>query len=231
MHAHSILMLAAVGIVAAFVPIVLAVRWLESRGYIGDQERPVPFREYGVVIAGAFSAGSAAIHLSVIGDHAIETATTGGDPVLFLCSVGVATAHVTSMDSAVAGFVPVGVATIVIGPAQAAWIVPALWRRVRLAFVGLAIAIGSFVVGLSQVLSGPALPSAQASTTSAVGSTVLIGQGVLLIAVAVLVIGRPRRLIERLEARSADAYVAIGLALATVAILTGVAIGVDHLPH
>lgn len=230
MHGHTILMLAGVGVVAAFVPIVLVVRWLEAHGRIRDADGPVAFRSYGAVIAGAFSAGSAAIHLSVIGDHA---AGSGGDPFLFLCSVGVATTHLTTMDASVAGFLPVGVATLVVAPVQAAWVVPRLWRRVRISMVGLIVAIGSLLLGLSQIVLTPAaLPLTPASHVVAeVSGAALIGEGVVLIGVALLVIGRPRRIHARLEARPADACVAIGLALAAAMIFTIVAIGVDHVVH
>ena len=57
MHGHTTLMLAAVAVIAAFVPIVVVVRWLESHGRLGDPDRRLAFRSYGPLIAGVLSAG------------------------------------------------------------------------------------------------------------------------------------------------------------------------------
>ena len=60
-------------------------------------------------------------------------------------------------------------------------------------------------------------------------STVLVVEGLLAIGLALMVTGRPRRLVERLDARPADASVAIGLGLTVAGILSATAIWADHI--
>ena len=43
MHGHGVLMLAAVGVIGAFVPIVVVVTALQRRGHLGPPERRLPF--------------------------------------------------------------------------------------------------------------------------------------------------------------------------------------------
>jgi hypothetical protein len=227
-HAHTVLMLAAVGVVAAFVPIVLVVRWLEGRGRISDGPGSVSVRGYGAIIAGGFSAGSAALQLALIGDHAIQSARTPGDAAVFLCSVGVATSHVTTVDASVVAFLPIGAATLLVGPAQALWSVPRLWRDSRVALIGVVLAAAALALAVGRIVVNAAVG---ASPAGDITTTVLLLEGILAILVATLVSGRPRRLVERLDARPADAWVAIGLGLAAAAILTATAIWADRVAH
>jgi hypothetical protein len=232
MHAHTTLMLAAVGVVAAFVPIVVVARWLEASGRLGDPDRRIPFHAYGPVIAGSLSLGTAVVHLSVIGDHAARSAP-GSDPVLFLCVVGVGTAHPTAVDGTLLGFLPLGFASLVVAPLQGVWAVPQLWRGDRAAVAGAAVAIGSLVLSAVQLATQPLLagPATVVTRIGEVGTVALIGEGLLLVAIAVLVIGRPRRIVAGLDARSVDAFIATALAVVGVAIFTSVALAFGHVLH
>lgn len=232
MHGHTTLMLAAVGVVAAFVPIVVVARWLEARGRFGDPDRVIPFRSYGPFIAGALSMGTAAVHLSVIGDHAVRSGPTN-DPVLFLCAVGVATAHPTAVDARLLGFLPLGVVSLLVAPLQGVWSVPRLWRGHRAALIGIVIAVGSLALSAIQVAMQPLLvgPAPAVTQIGEVGTVSLIGEGVLLLAIALLVIGRPRRIVASLDARAIDAYIATALAVVGVAIFTAVALAFGHVVH
>jgi len=232
MNGHTTLMLAAVAVIAAFVPIVVVVRWLESHGRLGDPDRRLAFRSYGPLIAGVLSAGTVAVHLSVIGDHAVRS-SPAADPILFLCSVGLATSHPTAVDTRLLGFVPLGIASLAVAPLQGAWSLPRLWRGHRTMLAGLAVAIGSLAVSLTQVVaeSERSDPAATVSRVGEVGTFALVGEGVLLVAVAVMVVGRPRRIVDALHARAIDAYVATALAIAGVAIFTVVALVFGHVGH
>ena len=232
MHGHTTLMLAAVGVIAAFVPIVVVARWLEARGRFGAPDRRIGFRSYGPVIAGALSMGTAAIHLSVIGDHA-QRAAPSADPVLFLCAIGVATAHPTAVDANLLGFLPLGVASLLVAPLQGVWAVPRLWRGHREALVGAAVAIGALALSATQLAMQPLLigPAPAVTRIGEVGTLSLIGEGLLLVAIAVLVAGRPRRAVAALDARPIDAFVATALAVAGVAIFTTVALLFGHVVH
>src|SRR5947207_204173 len=106
-------MLAAVGVVGAFVPIVVAVTVLLRRGRLGDPDRRLPFAAYGPVLAGALSGGAAAVHLGLIGEHAALAlapaavgAATGGlvGAAAFVCSVGAGASHFTAVNTSIAGF-------------------------------------------------------------------------------------------------------------------------------
>jgi hypothetical protein len=232
MHAHTTLMLAAVGVIAAFVPIVVVARWLEGSGRLGDPDRRIPFHAYGPMIAGSLSLGTAVVHLSVIGDHAARSAP-GTDPVLFLCVVGVGTAHPTAVDGTLLGFLPLGLASLVVVPLQGAWAVPRLWRGDRAALAGAAVAIGSLVLSAAQLAMQPLLsgPATAVTRIGEVGTVALIGEGLLLVAIAALVIGRPRRIVAGLDARAVDAFIATSLAVVGVAIFTSVALAFGHVVH
>jgi hypothetical protein len=232
MHGHTTLMLAAVGVVAAFVPIVLAARWLESSGRLGDPDRRIPFRTYGPIMAGALSLGTAVVHLSVIGDHAIRSAPSA-DPVLFLCTVGVGTVHPPGTDGTLLGFLPLGLASLVVAPLQGVWAVPRLWRGSRPALAGAAVAIGSLVLSATQLAMQPLIagPAGAVTRIGEVGTISLIGEGLLLVTLAALVLGRPRRIVTGLDARAVDAYIATALAIVGVAIFTSVALAFGHLVH
>jgi hypothetical protein len=232
MHGHTTLMLAAVGLIAAFVPIVVSARWLEAKGRLGDPERVIPFRTYGPIIAGALSLGTAAVHLSVIGDHAVRS-SPASDPVLFLCAIGVATAHPTAVDTRLLGFLPLGIASLVAAPFQGAWALPRLWRGRRAATIGAAIAVGSLALSAVQVAMRPLIegPTPAVQNIGEVGTIALVGEGTLLVGIAVLVLGRPRRLVDGLDARAIDAFIATALAVVGVAIFTVVALLFGHLVH
>jgi hypothetical protein len=232
MHAHTTLMLAAVGVVAAFVPIVVVARWLEASGRLGDPDRRIPFHSYGPMIAGSLSLGTAVVHLSVIGDHAARS-VPGSDPVLFLCVVGVGTAHPTAVDATLLGFLPLGLASLIVAPLQGVWAVPRLWRGNRAALTGAAVAIGSLVLSAAQLAMQPLLagPATAVTTIGEVGTIALLGEGLLLVAIAVLVMGRPRRIVARLDARAVDAFIATALAVVGVAIFTSVALAFGHVVH
>jgi len=232
MHGHTTLMLAAVGVIAAFVPIVVLARWLEATGRLGDPLRRIPFRSYGPIIAGALSLGTAAVHLSVIGEHAVRASPTT-DPVLFLCAVGVATAHPSTFDAKLLGFLPLGVVSLIVAPLQGVWAIPRCWRSHRAAIVGIGIAGGSLALSATQFAMQPVLVGSTAAVTriGEVGTIALVGEGLLLVGIALLVLGRPRRLVATLEARTIDAFIATLLAITGVAIFTAVALVFGHLVH
>jgi hypothetical protein len=232
MHGHTTLMLAAVGVVAAFVPIVVLARWLEMTGRLGDPERRVPFRRYGPIVAGALSLGTAAVHLSIIGDHVTHSAAAG-DPVLFLCSIGVASAAPIAVDAKVLGFLPIGVASLLVTPLQGIWGLPRSWRSHRAAIAGVVVAVAALGISATQLAMQPSIvgPTAVVSRIGEIGTLALVGEGLLLVAIAVLVSGRPRRLVAALEARAVDAFVATALAVVAVIIFTVVALLFGHVGH
>jgi hypothetical protein len=229
MHGHSTLMLAAVGLVAAFVPIVVTARWLEAAGRLGDPERIIPFDTYGPIIAGVLSLGTAAIHLTVIGDHAIRSSPTS-DPVLFLCAVGVATAHPTGVEPALLGFLPLGVVSLAAVPLQGVWALPRLWRDRPAATIGAAIAVVSLGLSAAQVGLGAAVVDPTPGVGN-VGTIALVGEGLFLVGIAALVLGRPRRFVEGLDARMVDASIATALAVVGVAMFTVVALLFGRVTH
>jgi hypothetical protein len=232
MHGHTTLMLAAVGVVAAFVPIVLVARWLETTGRLGDADRRIGFRTYGPIVAGALSLGTAVVHLSVIGDHVGRSAAVG-DPVLFLCSVGVATTAPTAVDAKLLGFLPLGAASLLITPLQGVWALPRTWRTHRAAVIGAVVAVIALGLSATQLALQPSIvgPAATVSGIGEVGTLALFGEGLLLVAMAALVIGRPRRVVAGLDARPIDAFVATSLTVVAVAIVTVVAVLFGHLGH
>lgn len=232
MHGHTTLMLAAVGVIAAFVPIVVVARWLETTGRLGDPDRRVAFRTYGAMVAGALSLGTAVVHLSVIGDHVARSASAG-DPVLFLCSVGIATTAPTVVDAKLLGFLPLGVASLVVTPFQGVWALPRTWRTHRAAGFGALVAIIALGLSATQLAMQPSIvgPTVTVSRIGELGTLALFGEGLLLVAIAVLVAGRPRRIVASLDARPIDAFVATSLTVVAVVIFTLVAVLFGHLGH
>ena len=77
MHLHSILMLAAMGVVAAFVPIVVIATWLTQRGVLSTGRPGLAFDRWAPPIAAISSIGAAAIHLLVVPEHADEYLPAG----------------------------------------------------------------------------------------------------------------------------------------------------------
>src|SRR5438034_7183395 len=108
-------MLAATALVWLFVGIVVAVTLLLRRGRLGPPDRQVSFASYGPVLAAACSGGAAAVHLEVVGEHALQTgATASTSAVALLCSIGAGATHFSTADATIAGFLPLGIASIVV---------------------------------------------------------------------------------------------------------------------
>jgi hypothetical protein len=248
---HGILMLAAVGVIAAFVPIVVIVTLLQRRGRLGDPERRVPFASYGPILAGTLTAGAAAVHLGLIGQHALltlgggtaagavaGTAAVGGlaGAAAFVCSVGAGSAHFASLDASIGGFLPLGVASLGLAPVHAVWAIPRLWRRAAGALAGMAITVAVLAVGIVPILAGASGGAAGpgAATTVSLGYSDVLGvilEAALVLVFALLVLRRPRALLARLELRVADAWVGTGLGVAAVTIFSLVALFAGHASH
>jgi len=240
-------MLAAVGVIAAFVPIVVVVSLLQRRGHLGDPDRRVPFASYGPILAATLTAGAAAVHLGLIGEHAIlalsptSAAIAGGvaagglvGAAAFVCSIGAGSAHFASVDPSIGGFLPLGVASLGLAPVHAAWAIPRLWRRAIGAFAGLAVTLAVLAVGVAPILAGALGTAAGASTTVSPGYSDVLGvvlDAALVLVFSLLVLRRPRALLGRLELRVADAWVASGLGVAAVAIFSLVALLAGHTLH
>lgn len=77
MEPHSILMLAATGVVVAFVPIVLIATWLARRGVLANSQPGLAFHTWAPPIAATCSIGAAAIHVVVVPEHADEFPPAG----------------------------------------------------------------------------------------------------------------------------------------------------------
>jgi hypothetical protein len=242
-------MLAAVGVIAAFVPIVIVVSLLQRRGHLGDPDRRVPFASYGPFLAATLTAGAAAVHLGLIGEHAFlalsptSAAVAGGvaaggllGAAAFVCSIGAGSAHFAAVDPSIGGFLPLGVASLGLAPVHAVWAIPRLWRRAIGALAGLVVTVAVLAIGLAPILAGAAGTAAGpgASTTVSLGYSDVLGvvlDGALVLVFALLVLQRPRGLHRRLELRVADAWVASGLGVAAVAIFSLVALLAGHTVH
>jgi hypothetical protein len=144
--------------------------------------------------------------------------------------VGVGTAHPTEVDATLLGFLPLGVASLIVAPLQGAWALPRLWRGNRAAIAGAAIAIGSLALSATQLAIRPLPidPAATVDRVGEVGTVALLAEGLLLVTIAVLVAGRPRRVVTMLDARAIDAYIATALAIVSVAVFTTSAIVFGH---
>ena len=251
MHGHGILMLAAVGVIGAFVPIVVVVTALQRRGHLGFAERRLPFTMYGPFLAASLTAGAAAVHLGLIAEHAAlslggsssavaiaGTTAIGGlaGAAAFVCSVGAGTAHFGTVDASIGGFLPLGVASLGLAPVHAVWSVPRLWRRASGAVAGIVVTGAVLAVGVAPFVLGPTGSSAGAgaSTTPTLGDADVIDivlEAALAVVFVLLVLQRPRGLLERLEVRVADAWVGTGLGIAAIAIFSAVAIVAGHSVH
>jgi hypothetical protein len=244
-------MLAAVGVIGAFVPIVVVVTYLQRRGHLGPPEKRLPFTTYGPFLAATLTAGAAGVHLGLIAEHAaLSLGGAGGSVALagataigglagaaaFVCSVGAGSAHFGSLDASIGGFLPLGVASLGLAPVHAVWSIPRLWRRAAGAIAGivvtgavLAVGIAPFVVGRSGVGAAPG-----ATTTPTLGYADVIDvilEAALAFVFVLLVLQRPRALLQRLEVRVADAWVGTGLGVAAIAIFSLVAIVAGHAVH
>ena len=231
-HGQSALVLGFVGIVAAFIPIVLIAGWLARSGHLGDPDRRVEFAGYGPVIAGALSLGTVAVHLSIIGDHATHAAPTG-NAVLFLCAVGAVTAHPAVVDARVLGFLPAGLASLFLTPIQTVWSWPRAWRSHGAVIVGVVVALVALAITVTQLAMQPLLvgPTAAVAQIGEAGVLALVVEGMLLGAVALRLAGRPRRLVAALRLRTIDALVLTSLAVVAVCIFSAVALGAGHDAH
>ena len=234
MHLHIVLMLAAVVLIWLFVGIVLAVTWLLRRGRLGPPSREVPFRAYGPVLAAACSGGAAAVHLEVVGEHALQTGSAAsGSAYALICSIGAGSAHFSAADASIAGFLPLGIASLVIIGLQAVLAIPRAWRNPMLAVGGLVVSGISVLIALVPKLVG--LPATTGATTVAtVGyadALAVVLEIALAIVVGLLVLGRPRGLIVRLQVKVADAYVGTGLGVAAVVVFTVASVFAGHAVH
>jgi len=233
-HLHTILMLAAVALIWIFVVIVVTMTWLLRHGRLGTPDRQIPFRVYGPVLAAAFSGGAAAVHLTVIGEHALRT---GATPALnagaFLCSIGASSAHFATVDASIAGFLPLGILSIGTVGMQGALSIPRAWRNGMLAAAGLVVSLVSIGISLVPRLTGvPDSAGSVAVTTVAYSDVLAIVLEVALIGVVgLLVAGRPRRLLERLQVKVADAWVGTALGVAAITVFTIAAVFAGHAAH
>ncbi len=195
MHLHSILMLAATGVVAAFVVVVIAVAWLRARGVISSASRTVGFQKWSSTLAAASSLGAGAIHLVVIPEHGAEYLPAGVFfAVLAVFQVAWAGAMLWRSNAriAIAGLA-VNAATIGI------W----LWSRT------LGLPLGAEPGAVEPVGYQDAL-----ATVLELGLVIVVG---------LLVWERWRSPIARLKISEADAFVGTGLGISAIAIFTAVA--------
>jgi hypothetical protein len=233
-HLHTILMLAAVALIWIFVVIVVTVTWLLRHGRLGTPDRYVPFGAYGPVLAAAFSGAAAAVHLTVIGEHALRTgAGPGLNAGAFLCSIGASSAHFATVDASVAGFLPLGIISIGTVGLQGAFAIPRLWRNGILAAAGLVVSLLSIGISLVPRVTGvPDTDGAVAVTTVAYSDVLAIVLEVALIGVVGLLVSRrPRRLVDRLQLKVADAWVGTALGVAAVGVFTIAAVFAGHAAH
>jgi len=233
-HLHTILMLAAVALIWIFVAIVVTVTWLQRQGRLGTPDRQIPFGAYGPVLAGALSGGAAAIHLTVIGEHALRT---GAGPALnagaFLCSIGAGSAHFATVDASIAGYLPLGIVSIGTVGLQGALAIPRAWRNGILAAAGLVVSLLSIGISLVPRLTGVPDSAGSVAVTSVAYSDVLaiVLEVALIGVVGLLVARRPRRLLDRLQVKVADAWVGTALGVAAVAVFTVAAVFAGHAAH
>ena len=234
MHLHIVLMLAAVVLVWLFVGIVVAVTWLLRRGRLGDASREMPFRAYGPVLAAACSGGAAAVHLEVVGEHALQTGSAAsGSAYALICSIGAGSAHFSAADTSIAGFLPLGIASLVIIGLQAVLAIPRAWRNPMLAVGGLVVSGISVLIALvpklTNVASAPGVTTV--ATVGYADALAVVLEIALAIVVGLLVLGRPRGLLDRLQVKVADAYVGTGLGVAAVLVFTVASVFAGHAVH
>jgi len=233
-HLHIVLMLAAVVLVWLFVGIVVAVTWLLRRGRLGDASREMPFRAYGPVLAAACSGGAAAVHLEVVGEHALQTGSAAsGSAYALICSIGAGSAHFSAADTSIAGFLPLGIASLVIIGLQAVLAIPRAWRNPMLAVGGLVVSGISVLIALvpklTNVASAPGVTTV--ATVGYADALAVVLEIALAIVVGLLVLGRPRGLLDRLQVKVADAYVGTGLGVAAVLVFTVASVFAGHAVH
>jgi hypothetical protein len=233
-HLHIVLMLAATALIWLFAGIIVVVTLLVRRGRLGSPDRQVSFASYGPILAAACSGGAAGVHLEVVAEHALQTgATASTSGFALLCSIGAGSTQFTTADATIAGFLPLGVATIVVIALQALLAVPRAWRNPVLAFVGLAVSGVSIALGLAPRLLGAssARGATQIATVGYADALAFVLEVALALIVALLVFGRPQRLFERLQVKVADAYVGTGLGVAAIAVFTVTSVFAGHSIH
>lgn len=231
MHVHVELMLAATALVGLFVVIVVGVTLLQRRGRLGNPTRRVGFESYGPVLAAACSAGAAAVHLAVVGEHSSLAVAAGStDAFALLCSIGAGSTHLARGDPALAGFLPLGVLSIGAIGAQGALSLPKVWRSRRLTLLGLSITVAALIVALAARLLAPAgaVGTAQVAYTDALA---VVFDVALIGVIALLAVRRPRRVVERLRVSVTDAWVGTGLGVAAVGVITVAGYFLAHALH
>lgn len=249
MHGHGVLMLAAVGVIGAFVPIVVIVTLLQRRGRLGPPERRLPFATYGPFLAATLTAGAAGVHLGLIVEHAALSLGVGGataavagsaavgglaGAAAFVCSVGAGAAHFAGVSGSIGGFLPLGLASLGLAPVHAVWSIPRLWRRAAGAVAGIVVTGIVLAIGVAPLLVGTDASALGSATSPSLGYADVIDivlEAALALVFALLVLRRPRGLLDRLEVRVADAWVGTGLGVAAVAIFSFVAIVAGHAVH
>lgn len=234
MHLHTVLMLAAVALVWIFVGVVVVVSWLQRHGRLGEPDRRVSFGAYGPILAAACSGGAAAVHVTAIGQHVLQAGSAApASAAAFLCSIGAGGTHFSTVDASIAGFLPLGVVSLVTVGLQGALAVPRAWRNRMLAVVGLAItAISALVAAAPRIVGVPATAGGVAVPSIAYADALgFILEIVLVAIVAMLVWRRPRRFLERLEVKVADAWVGTGLGVGAVVVFTIAAVVAGHAAH
>ena len=245
MHAHSVLMLAAAGVIWLFVAVVVAATWLRRHGRLGTEGERRSVRDFGPILAAACSGGAAAIHVGVVSAHAAQTAavaaTASGAPIAFLCSLGAGSSHFTAVGANAATFLPLGVLSIGLVPFQGAFAVPAMWRRATVARAGVLVGLVAVGLALAQQLLVPIARVADSATAAGVAATAtgsgisdgiaLVFEIALLLVAALLIWGRPQRLAARLEVSSLDAWIGTALAVGSVVIFGATAILATHAVH
>ena len=196
MHLHSILMVAATGVVATFVPIVVVATWLTRRGVLSTGQPGMEFTRWASPIAVICSIGAAAIHLVVVPEHADEYLPAG---VFF---------------AALAAF---QLAWAV------AWL---RRQSVWLGVVGLVVNVGTIGIWVwSRTLGFPlgAEPGAVEPVGYRDGLATVLEVALVIVLVATLSERQVRR-IRELRLSTQDAAVATGLAVSAVVIFSTVAL-------
>lgn len=234
MHLHIVLMLAATALIWLFAGIIVAVTLLLRRGRLGPADRQVSFASYGPILAAACSAGAAGVHVEVVAEHALASgATASTNGFALLCSIGAGSTQFTTADPTIAGFLPLGVATVVVIALQALLAVPRVWRNPVIAVAGLGVSAVAIALGLAPKLLGAsqARGATQIATVGYADALALVLEVALALIVALLVFGRPERLFDRLRVRVADAYIGTGLGVAAIAVFTITSVFAGHSIH
>jgi hypothetical protein len=116
---------------------------------------------------------------------------------------------------------------------QSALAVPRAWRNRMLAIVGLAVTVVSVAVSVApRVLGVPLVDGAIAVPSIGYSDALAFIFEVILVAlVAMLVLGRPSGLLDRLRVKVADACVGTSLRIGAVVVFTIAAVIPGHAAH